>query len=308
MNRLCLLPLCVLLSMPSENMPKHAPKKTSKTVPSKTVPSKTAPPKKAPPKKSPKNPPGSYHLVWSDEFNHDGPPDPKNWTFENGFIRNHEQQWYQPENASCKHGLLIIEAQKEHKPNPNYQPNSNDWRKNRPYIDYTSACLETRGLHSWQTGRFEMRARIDIDPGCWPAWWTLGIDKPWPANGEIDMMEYYRGKLLANIACLGANHKARWYSRTKAVEKKWAKKFHVWRLDWNVDSIHLYVDNTLLNSMPLSALVNPDGSNPFAQPHFMLLNLAIGGDNGGDPSHTKFPRRFQVDYVRIYQPTAADPK
>lgn len=248
-----------------------------------------------------KNP--TYHLAWSDEFTHDGPPDPKNWTFEHGFVRNHEEQWYQPENAWCKHGLLIIEAKKETKPNPDYQPTSMDWRKSRPSIEYTSTCLETRGLHSWKTGRFEMRGRIDIDPGCWPAWWTLGIEKPWPANGEIDIMEYYRGTLLANIASLGADRKAHWYSHKELVDKEWAAKFHVWRMDWDQDSIHLYVDDKPLSSTPLSALVNQDGTNfqPFAQPHFMLLNLAIGGDNGGDPGQTKFPRRFEVDYVRVYE-------
>jgi hypothetical protein len=33
----------------------------------------------------------------------------------------------------------------------------------------------------------------------------------------------------------------------------------------------------------------------------MLLNVAIGGTNGGDPSNTVFPNRFEVDYVRVYQ-------
>lgn len=60
---------------------------------------------------------------------------------------------------------------------------------------------------TWQYGRFELKARIDISPGMWPAWWTLGVEKGWPGNGEIDIMEYYRGKLLANIACLGPNQK-----------------------------------------------------------------------------------------------------
>jgi len=74
-------------------------------------------------------------------------------------------------------------------------------------------------------------------------------------------------------------------------------------MDWTEDSIALYVDNQLLNSLPVAALVNKDGSgfNPFQQPHFMLLNLAIGGQNGGDPSATNFPKQFEVDYVRVYQ-------
>src|SRR6185503_5116454 len=142
----------------------------------------------------------SFKLVWADEFNKDGAPDPANWSFEEGFVRNHENQWYQPENAYCKDGILVIEARREQKPNPNYVEGSNDWRKGRKTIDYTSACLITRGKQQWLYGRWEMRARIDMSPGCWPAWWALGVSKPWPSNGEIDMMEYYRDSLLANIA------------------------------------------------------------------------------------------------------------
>lgn len=247
-----------------------------------------------------------YKLVWSDEFNKDGRPDSIKWNYEKGFVRNEELQWYQPENAYCRKGKLIIEARRETKPNPNYVNDSKDWRKNRANISYTSACLITRGKKDWMYGRFEMRARIDIDAGMWPAWWTLGISKPWPANGEIDIMEFYRGKLLANIACLDASKKAEWHSNRFSVDSmgsSWALKFHVWRMDWTSDLIALYVDGQLLNQVAIDSLYNKDGSrfNPFRQPHYMLLNLAIGGQNGGDPSNTSFPKRFEIDYVRVYQ-------
>jgi beta-glucanase (GH16 family) len=249
----------------------------------------------------------AYKLVWADEFNTDGRPDTSNWNFENGFVRNEELQWYQPENATCKNGVLIIEAKKEQKPNPNYIQGSNDWRKKRTTIDFTSACVITKGKKQWQYGRFEMRAKIGIDNGMWPAWWTLGISKAWPANGEIDMMEYYRGKLLANIACLGKNRKAEWYSNKFNIDslggKNWANQFHIWRMDWTEKFIALYCDDQLLNKTALDLLENKDGSgfNPFKQPHFMLLNLAIGGQNGGNPYQTAFPQTFEIDYVRVYQ-------
>src|SRR4030095_11604554 len=140
----------------------------------------------------------NYKLVWSDEFNSGGRPDSSKWTYETGFVRNQELQWYQPANAYCENGYLIIEGRREEKPNPNHIEGDKDWRKNRPTINYTSACLITRGLKAWKYGRFEMKARIDISRGLWPAWWTLGMDKRWPANGETDIMEYYRGRLLAN--------------------------------------------------------------------------------------------------------------
>ncbi|HVU55441.1 MAG TPA: glycoside hydrolase family 16 protein [Puia sp.] len=245
-----------------------------------------------------------FKLVWSDEFNKDGAPDPSNWSFEEGFVRNHEHQWYQPQNAYCKNGLLVIEARREQKPNPNYAEGSNDWRKDRKTIDYTSACLITKGKQQWLYGRWEMRARIDISAGSWPAWWALGVSKPWPSNGEIDMMEYYRDSLLANIATgTGTPHKAFWYSKKKPVDAKWASKFHVWRMDWDSTGIALYVDDFLLNHVLMGSLVNKDntGFNPFKQPQYMLLNFAIGGDNGGDPANSRFPSKFEVDYVRVYQ-------
>ncbi|MES2374370.1 MAG: glycoside hydrolase family 16 protein [Bacteroidota bacterium] len=248
-----------------------------------------------------------YTLVWSDEFNTDGAPDPANWNYEKGFVRNHELQYYQPENAWCEKGNLIIESRKEDKPNPGYVEGSTDWRKNRPTINYTSTCMRTSGLKTWQYGRFEMRARIDISAGIWPAWWTLGVSKGWPGNGEIDIMEYYRGKLLANVACLGPDHKAEWFSNTFPTDSlggtNWSNKFHVWKMDWTEEYIALYLDDVLLNKVSLDKLVNKDGSNfnPFKQPHYMLLNVALGGDNGGNVEKTSFPRRMEVDYVRVYQ-------
>lgn len=249
----------------------------------------------------------SLKLVWSDEFNVDGKPDTTKWNYERGFVRNEELQWYQPENARCENGMLIIEARQESRPNPRFEEGSKDWRKNRKDIQYTSSCLISRGKQAWQYGRFEMRARIDINKGMWPAWWTLGVSKPWPANGEIDIMEYYRGKLLANIACLGADKKAEWYSNTFSTDSmggnSWANEFHVWRMDWTEHEISLYVDDVFLNRTPLDKLENKDGSgfNPFKQPHYMLLNFALGGMNGGDVAGTSFPRKFEVDYVRVYQ-------
>jgi beta-glucanase (GH16 family) len=248
-----------------------------------------------------------YSLVWADEFNKAGTPDSSNWNYEEGFVRNEELQWYQPQNASCSNGLLVIEARKESRPNPGYTAGSNNWKKKRASIDYTSACLITRGKKTWQYGRFELKARIDISAGMWPAWWTLGVEKGWPANGEIDIMEYYRGKLLANIACLGKDRKPEWFSNTFKTDslggKAWASQFHVWRMDWTADFIALYCDNILLNKVDLALLENKDGSgfNPFKQPHYMLLNLALGGQNGGDLTGTVFPQKFEVDYVRVYQ-------
>ncbi|MDQ2666359.1 MAG: glycoside hydrolase family 16 protein [Gemmatimonadota bacterium] len=251
--------------------------------------------------------PAGYTLVWADEFASNGAPDPRNWTYERGFVRNEEQQWYQPENAVVKDGQLVIEARKEAHPNPQYQSGSPDWRRNRAVSEYTSASLSTRGLHSFRYGRFEMRARIDIRSGMWPAFWTLGEAGRWPANGEIDIMEFYRGNLLANVAWADSTGKAVWDDTRTPVAglggAAWASRFHIWRMDWDENEVRLSVDDTLLNTTDVRAAANGGGGlrNPLQQPHYIILNLAIGGANGGDPSITTFPARYEIDYVRVYQ-------
>lgn len=255
-----------------------------------------------------KKPDEGYKLVWCEEFEKDGPPNPKNWTFERGFVRNNEAQWYQDENAFCKGGKLIIEGRRERKPNPDYKKDGKDWR-NREFIEYTSASVLTRGLQSWQYGRFEVKAKISAKDGLWPAIWFLGVEGEWPSNGEIDLMEYYKGNILANL-CWGTEKrwKGKWAATKKPVssfnDPEWDQKFHVWRMDWDKDSISLYVDDLLLNRVDLNKTFNAKGAtpdNPFRQPQYLILNLAIGGNSGGDPSKTEFPTRYEIDYVRVYQ-------
>ena len=249
-----------------------------------------------------------YKLVWADEFNTDGQFDPNNWTGEKGFVRNHEEQWYQDENAYVKNGMLVIEAKREKIKNPNYVDKSTNWKENREYAGYTSASIVTKGKHSWQYGRFEIKAKIDTRSGIWPAFWTLGDNGEWPENGEIDIMEFYRGMLLAN-AVWGSTEKWKgiWSTTKKPITEfndlDWSKKFHVWRMDWDEKSIKLYVDDLLLNSIDLEKTYNANSpnKNPFRQPHYIVLNMAIGGDNGGSAFNTFFPAKFEVDYVRVYQ-------
>jgi len=153
--------------------------------------------------KNPEEIPG-MKLVWNDEFNNTGKPESVNWIYENGVVRNQELQWYQPENANCANGLLIIEGKHEKVKNPDSDTGSANWKSGREYAEYTSASIQTRGLRQWQFGRFEVRARIDTACGSWPAIWTLGISGGWPSGGEIDIMEFYRVKgiptILANFA------------------------------------------------------------------------------------------------------------
>ncbi len=250
--------------------------------------------------------PGGYRLAWHDEFNQNGRPNPKNWNDEHGFVRNHEAQWYQPQNAICRNGRLMITARRQRVANPHYRP-SGSWQQHRKFAQYTSASLTTSGLHSWQYGIFAMRARIDIRPGLWPAWWMLGVTKPWPACGEMDIMEYYAGHVNANVAWQNGNGKAEWCSVFTPIASlhnpRWAQDFHLWVMDWQPEFIRLYMDGYLYNHVDLSTTLDPrfNNFNPFHQPAYMILNLAVGGTVGGNPAGTRFPGSFEVDYVRVYQ-------
>lgn len=256
-------------------------------------------------------------LVWSDEFNTDGLLDSKVWNYEEGFKRNHEAQWYQKANAYCKDGNLVIEARKEKKArrNPGFRKNSSRWPENIEKIHYTSASVNTAEKKEFLYGRVEVRAKIPTAGGAWPAIWLLGRGMDWPSNGEIDMMEYYRRQgvphILAN-ACWGTDKPwmAKWNSKAIPFthftdrDAQWADKFHVWRMDWDEQSIRLYLDDELLNEIRQDEAVNGklgNGEQPFKKPQYLLLNLALGGDNGGEIDDAALPMKYFIDYVRVYQ-------
>ncbi len=253
-----------------------------------------------------------YKLVWSDEFKKAGTPDSSKWVFEHGFVRNEEEQWYTNRNAFIKNDLLIIEGRKEKVLNPDYRPGARNWRHSREFASFTSASINTRNKFSFQYGIIEVKARVDTALGLWPAIWTLGVNKEWPSCGEIDIMESYPTDgihyILANTAHgTSGRWSAKWNTAKipltyfLAKNPDWPSQFHIWRMVWDEQFIRLYLDDELLNETNLEGTYNPDGFNPFRQPHYILLNLAIGGQNGGDPTNTEFPTRYEVDYVRVYQ-------
>ncbi len=246
-----------------------------------------------------------YRLVWSDDFSKDpdGLPDPTKWGYEEGFIRNHESQYYTKarlENARVEKGQLVIEARKE-----NYVYDDSVDHSTLP-AHYTSAALETIGKADWTYGRIEVRAKLPAGKGVWPAIWTLGsnINQPgvgWPRCGEIDIMELV-GKQPGVIH--GTIH---YYANGKHVGKGTEipiahpeSDFHVYSAEWTPDRIDIYVDDKKYNSFDLS-LASNDGQNPFRKPQYLILNLALGGDWGGPIDDSIFPQRMTVDYVHIYQ-------
>jgi len=257
-----------------------------------------------------------WQLVWADEFDRDGLPDPAKWSYEEGFVRNRELQFYtagRRENARVEGGHLIIEARRERWPNPRYRADApeNRWQERRQFADYTSASLTTRGKAAWTYGRLEARAKLPTGRGTWPAFWTLGTNITqvgWPACGEIDILEYVGhdpGVVHANVHTRGFNH-ARGNGRGASTRVPDAEKaFHVYAVEWSPQRLEFFVDDRKYFTLENDG-TGPD-SWPFDAPQFLILNLAIGGSWGGQQGvdDAIFPQRFVVDYVRVYQRAGA---
>ncbi|MCE5186249.1 MAG: glycoside hydrolase family 16 protein [Planctomycetaceae bacterium] len=252
-----------------------------------------------------------WQLVWSDEFDSgQTPQEPNsaNWGYEKGYVRNREWQYYTDrlENAFCRDGLLHIQAMKS--------PAGTFPAGRGPGQDgsISSASLSSRNRLAFRFGRLEMRARIDTRLGSWPAFWTLGVRGGWPDGGECDIMEYYRDMLKFNVAWWktgDGRSRPRWDSETIKVSDlapEWVNSFHTWTMEWDRDQVRLYMDGVLRNTWDSVQDEGDDSVKGFQQPHYIILNQAIAGDNGGDASGLAYPTRYEIDWVRLYQ-LPADP-
>jgi len=256
---------------------------------------------------------GSWKLVWSDEFDKPGLPDPAKWEYETGFIRNNEQQFYtreRTENARIENGMLVIETRKERFKNPAFDPEQKDTgrpRRGREYAEYTSASLTTRGKASWTYGRVEVRAKLPAGRGVWPAIWMLGSDikqTGWPACGEIDIMElvgFEPGIVHATIHTRKYNHVTSKGKGSQITIPDASEAFHIYALEWDKDRLDLFVDGHKYYTYPNEGTGHD--SWPFDKDQYLILNLAIGGGWGGAHGidDTIFPQRYYIDYVRVYQ-------
>jgi beta-glucanase (GH16 family) len=253
---------------------------------------------------------GEWKLVWADEFDKPGQPDPAKWTYEEGFIRNRELQYYtraRSENARIEAGMLVIESRREKFANPGYQPGAQgNPRRAREFAEYTSASLTTRGLASWLYGRVEVRAKLPGGRGVWPAIWMLGTNRNagWPACGEIDIMEFVGfepDKIHGTIHTGKYNHVKKTQKGATVEVKAPCDDFHIYAIEWSADKIDFFVDDQKYFSFANEHTGHD--AWPFDQSQYLILNTAIGGDWGGakgiDPGI--FPQKYYIDYVRIYQ-------
>jgi beta-glucanase (GH16 family) len=247
----------------------------------------------AAPSPTPTPGPAAWTLVFADEFDTPGALDPAKWGYEVGYIRNDEKQYYtsRAENVRAEGGHLVIEARQEA-----YQGYA-----------YTSASVNTRRRFELLYGRVEVRAKLPTGNGTWPAIWMLGtsIDQVgWPTCGEIDIMEnvgFEPTRIYGTIHTAAYNHVAGTSKGANTTISNPGEDFHVYAMEWYPDRIDVFVDGQKYFAFPNEGT----GSRawPFDKPQYLLVNLAIGGSWGGQKGidDSRFPHRYLVDYVRIYQ-------
>ena len=250
----------------------------------------------------------NWKLVWSDEFDKAGLPDASRWSYETGFVRNNEAQFYtkeRQENARVENGMLIIEGRKEKFKNPDYGPDKKG-RRGQEFADYTAASLITRGKAAWTYGRVEVKAKLPKGRGTWPAIWMLGTDREmkWPACGEIDIMEFVGhdpGVVHANVHTAKYNHTMGNGKGDKLQLTDASDAFHVYALEWYPDRMEFFVDDRHYFTYKNEG--SGADSWPFDKSQYLILNLALGGAWGGQQGidDSIFPQKFLIDYVRVYE-------
>ncbi|MEO8762695.1 MAG: glycoside hydrolase family 16 protein [Ginsengibacter sp.] len=237
-----------------------------------------------------------WTLVWADEFNYHGLPDSAKWEYDTGGNGwgNNELQYYtknDTNNAVVHNGLLEVIARKTE-------------RENRLY---TSARLVTKSKGDWINGKIEISASLPAGRGLWPAIWMLPTDWDygnWPNSGEIDIMEHVgfkKDSVFFSIHTESFNHVIH-TQKTKGVKIiDPYDAFHIYAIEWERQKIDFLLDGAVVFSYFNSGKGHKEW--PFDKRFHLLLNLAVGGNWGGQEGvdGTIFPAKMLVDYVRVYQ-------
>jgi beta-glucanase (GH16 family) len=241
--------------------------------------------------------PADYKLVWAEEFDQEGAPDPRAWGYETWGNRSlwwhNERQLYtsgRSDNARVGNGVLTVEARKE------ALSALPGWVGQ----EYSSVRLSTVKKKSWKYGFFEVRAKLACGRGVWPAFWLLSETGKWPDDGEIDIMEQVGHEPGHVYSTLHSTFEANKVSGMAQVDNT-CGAFHNYQMDWRADKITFLVDGKVTLSAEKGSKSYREW--PFDHKFYLIINTAVGGAWGGqkgiDP--TAFPSRMDVDYVRVYQ-------
>lgn len=237
-------------------------------------------------------------LVWSDEFEMDGAPDPKVWAYDIGDWGwgNYEEQYFTEgrlENARCENGRLIVEARRDR--------NDGGW---------TSARLTTRGRMSLLYGRIEFSAKTTTGDGNWPAVWLLGDsyrdEVSWPYCGEVDILETVGRELDDEtgdgIAHFSVHTRAYYFKQGNEIKatkqiKQLGGQFHTYALEWTPEALKMFFDGEHIYTYDKNA---DEQEFPFNQPQNLIINMSMGGGMGWGIDPSLSAERIEVEYIRVY--------
>ncbi len=249
---------------------------------------------------------GDYDLVWSEEFDYEGLPSDDVWVYEEGYMRNNEQQDYKVANTKysrVEDGRLIIEAFED----------AHTGEKNGTVYEFThsSASVTTKGKVGFQYGRLDVSARIPRGRGIWPAIWMRPVDNLFGGvYAELDIMEYVWGDNLNHDMIWATVHNQdsrdgkESQQRTNTIASpSLDTEFHTYSVVWTETCVDFLFDDEPVLSFPKQNSTYEHW--PFDQPFFLILNVAVGGSWGGEwgIDNSIFPARMEVDYVRYYKKT-----
>ena len=241
-----------------------------------------------------------WDIVWQDEF--DGASlDINKWSHEVGGhgFGNNELQYYTDDssNSFVDNGILHIRAKYE----PAGIGSPNNLR------NFSSARLRTVGKGDWQYGRIDVRAKIALGQGIWPAIWMLPSDwiyGGWPKSGEIDIMEHVghdEGRIHGSVHTDSYNHIIGTQRTNSKLIEDVKTLFHIYSIEWSEQKIDFFIDDTLHYTFQ-NDFSNDFRTWPFNERFHLLLNVAVGGNWPGPPNNTTvFPQDMEVDYVRVYE-------
>ncbi|NIB42955.1 family 16 glycosylhydrolase [Pseudomaricurvus alkylphenolicus] len=247
----------------------------------------------------------SSQLLWSDEFDSGSAPNSAVWSYDLGAggWGNSELQTYTNDaaNVRVEGGNLIISAQEQILKGGRRQ--------------FTSARVKTENKLTFKYGTIEARIKTpNVADGLWPAFWTLGNnfgEVGWPDCGELDVMEMGSAAAISEgVVNRRVSSTAHWehngghanYGLSFDYPTDLNGSFHVYRMEWTPTEVSTYIDDNWIWTIDISSASCTDCTE-FHQPHFFILNMAVGGTFTGltraNDISAPIPAEMVVDYVRI---------
>ena len=241
-----------------------------------------------------------WDIVWQDEF--DGESlDINKWSHEVGGhgFGNNELQYYTDDSSNSFIDNDILHIRAKYEPAGIGSPNN--------LRNFSSARLRTVGKGDWQYGRIDVKAKIALGQGIWPAIWMLPSDwiyGGWPKSGEIDIMEHVghdEGRIHGSVHTESYNHIIGTQRTNSKLIENVKTLFHIYSIEWSEQKIDFFIDDTLHFTFK-NDFTNDFRTWPFNERFHLLLNVAVGGNWPGPPNNTTvFPQDMEVDYVRVYE-------